>query len=237
MARAQHPARPSLRLWGAIRIWAVLFMLFAGLTAAAFVYRVWLLGQLPSETYMTEMSYLSDYVPGAEAELWTTAGAGLLYLVTYVIAGILVLMWFLRSIRNARALSNGVETSPAWVVWWFIIPLVSLWKPYSMASELWRSSESPDTWRGARDPALLRWWWGFVLLSGVLISVSSIAGRTANTSGQILIGDSILIAGYVLQIVAGLLFLKVGGPISRRQTRLIEDGRVAPPTTGPGWAD
>ena len=237
MAREPHIAKPSIRLWGAIRIWAGLFMTFAAISAAAFAYRVWLLAQVPPDEWMTEMSYLSDYVAGAEAELWTTAAAGLLYFIAYVVSAILILMWFLRSVRNARVLSNGVETSPAWVVWWFIIPLVSLWKPYSMASELWRSSENPDRWKGARDPALLRWWWGLVLLSAFVISASSISSRAANTAGHILISDSIMVAGYLIQIIAGLLFLRVGGPISRRQTRLIEEGRVAPRGSGPGWAD
>ena len=236
MTRRTHPPRPSLRLWGAIRFWSILFILAATASIGAFGYRIWLLNQIPSDAYMTEMSFISDYVPGADAEMWATGLAALFYIVVYVVAATLILMWFLRSIRNARVLSNGVETSPAWVVWWFIIPLVSLWKPYGMASELWRSAKAPDQWKGLPDPALLRWWWGAVLLSGGVITVSSILSRTAQSVGQILISDSILVAGYVLQIIAGILFLRIGGPISKRQTSLIAEGRVAAPPDQPGWA-
>lgn len=236
MTRKVRPPRPSVRLWGAIRIWAILFMLLAAVSMSAFAWRIWLLNLVPSDVYMTEMSYISDYVPGAEAEMWTTGVAALLYIIAYVVAGFLILMWFLRSIRNARALSIGVETSPAWVIWWFFIPVVSLWKPYGMASELWRSSEAPDQWKGLPDPALLRWWWGAVLLSGIVIGASSMLARTAQTAGQIVISDSVLIAGYALQIIAGVLFLRIGGPISKRQTSLIAQGRIAPPPSQPGWA-
>jgi hypothetical protein len=236
LARKSHPARPSARLWGAIRVWTILFLIFSAANVAAYGYRLWLLNQLASDTWMTEMSFLSDYLPGAEAELWVTGLANLLYVPTYVIAAILVLMWFLRSIRNAHALSNGVETSPAWVIWWFIIPLVSFWKPYGMASELWRSSKAPDNWRGLPDPVLLRWWWAFVLLGGFVFSASNILSRTAETAGQVAIADAALIAGQTLHMTAGVLFLRIGGPISKRQTELIGAGRVAPPPEQPGWA-
>jgi len=229
MTSRTHSPKPSLRLWGTIRIWAVLFMLFTAASIGAFSYRIWLLSGIPSDAYMTEMAFISDYVPGADAEMWTTGLSALLYFVAYFVAAILILMWFLRSIRNARALGAGIETSPAWVVWWFIIPVVSLWKPYGMASELWRSSEAPDQWKGLPDPALLRWWWGAVLLSGFIAGASSLLSRTAQTAGQILISDSVLIAGYVVQIIAGILFLRIGGPISKRQTSLIARGPAAPP--------
>lgn len=236
MARTQYQAKLTNRLWGAIRIWAILWMFSAAAAITAFGYRIWLKAGLASETYMTEASFLSDYVSGADAEAFTTAGAALAYLLTYLVSGYLVLMWYLRSVRNAHVLSNGVETSPKWAIWWFIIPLVSLWKPYSMTSELWRSSRQPDGWRGLPDPGLLRWWWGAVLASGLIINVSSGLSRTAQTAGQLSISDSVLVGGYALQMLAGVLFLRIGGAVSRRQSALISEGRVAPPPTQPTWA-
>jgi len=236
MARKSYPAKPTDRLWGAIRIWAVLFILSTAAAMAAFGYGLWLFSRIAGDTYMNEASYISDYVPGAEAEAFTTAGAALAYLLTYFVSAFLVLMWYLRSVRNAHALSNGVETSPKWAIWWFIIPLVSLWKPYSMTSELWRSSRQPDGWKSLSDPGLLRWWWGAVLVSGLIINISTVLSRTAASASQLVISDSVLVGGYALQILAGVLFLRIGGEVSRRQTALIAEGRVAPPPAQPTWA-
>ena len=236
MTDTAHGARPSDRLWGAVRIWAWLFMASAALGILAFSYRVWLLSQIPGDAPMSEYDLISDYLIGADSEVWITAVAGLSYFLTYVIGAFLVLKWYLRSVRNARALSNGVETSPKWAIWWFIIPLVSLWKPYSMTSELWRSSEAPDRWKGARDPALLRWWWGTVLAANFVGTATNIMSRAVSTAAHVLTSDTVLIACYVLQIAAGLLFLRIGGPISRRQTGLIAAGRSAPATATPAWA-
>ncbi len=235
MARRSYSSKRTDRLWGAVRIWAVLFILSSAAAMAAFGYRVWLLAGIAGDTLMNEASYISDYVPGAEAEAFTTAGAALVYLLTYLVSAFLVLMWYLRSVRNAHALSNGVETSPKWAIWWFFIPLVSLWKPYSMTSELWRSSRQPDGWKSLPDPALLRWWWGAVLVSGIVINISTILSRSAASVSHLVISDSVLIGGYALQILAGVLFLRIGGEISRRQTALISEGRVAPPPSQPAW--
>ncbi len=236
MTRTHHAARPSDRLWGAIRIWTILFLISSAAAVAALGYRISLLGRLPAESYMTEMSLLPEGLPGAEIEILTTLGGGLAYVVTYIVSAVLVLIWYLRSVRNAHGLSNGVETSPKWAIWWFIIPLVSWWKPYSMTSELWRSSLAPDRWKGLSDPALLRWWWGSVLVGGFTFAVGNALSRSAATAGQLAIADSVAIGGYTLHMAAGVLFLAIGGPISQRQTALISAGRVAPPPSQPTWA-
>lgn len=228
--------RASLRLWGALRVWAWIFMAGSSLMLAAYAYRVVILSRLPADTPMDQTSVLADYVPGAEAELWLGLAGSLVYLTGLVVGALLTLKWYLRSVRNAHALFNGIETSPRWAVWWFIIPVVSLFKPYGMTSELWRSSQSPDAWRGLRDPVLLRWWWGVVLVAGFALTFSNILSRSAATASQLQIADAAFLPGCALQIVAGLLFLRVGGPISERQTALIEAGRVKPASTTPSWS-
>ena len=223
-----HDPKQSDRLWKTVRLWSWLFIGSTAAVALAFACRLVLLRQIPDDMPMGEFDLIADYLPGAEAEVWTTLAATLVYLVCYLVCIFLVLKWYLRSVRNARALSSGIETSPGWVVWSFIVPFISLWKPYGMTSELWRSSHDPEGWRAQRDPMLLRCWWGAVLLSGFVITASSIMSRAATTVAHITLSDGTLLVGYLLQIVAGLLFLKIGGPISRNQTRLISEGRMRP---------
>ena len=237
MTRTSYPVRPSDRLWGTIRIWTILFLISSAAAIAAVGYRIWLLRSLPADFYMDEMSFIPEGVPGAEIEILTTLVGGLAYVVTYIVSAILVLIWYLRSVRNAHALSNGVETSPKWAIWWFIIPLVSWWKPYSMTSELWRSSLAPDRWKGLPDPVLLRWWWGSVLVGGFAFAIGNALSRSAATAGQLIIADSVSIGGYAFHMVAGVCFLGIAGPVSRRQTALIAAGRVAAPASQPTWAD
>jgi hypothetical protein len=224
--------RATDRLWGAIRIWALIFIVAATVTCGLLVHKAVVLGGLDAADYMTE----NDFVPGLEAETLVLGGIILVYLLTYVIGAFLVLCWYLRSIRNARTLHRGIETSPAWVVWYFIIPVLSLFRPYSMTSELWRSSDTPENWKGARDPALLRWWWGAVIAASLDGVVANGFSQAAETVAVLQVGTVLLAICYGLQAVAGLLFLRVGGPISRRQTALIVSGHRPPEPTIPAWS-
>jgi len=224
-----YVARSTRPLWGAVRIWAFLFMGAAAVAALAYAYRAILLGQVSANTFLVEGD-----IPGHPEELMLLGVVSIAYLVTYIGGAFVVLTWFLRSVRNGHALGLRLETSPKWVIWFFIIPIVSLFKPYAMASELWRSSANPGKWKGADDPALLRWWWAAVLGSGFVMTIGDLMSRTANTPGPLIGASAVFIVGYLLQIAAGVLFLRIGGAISQRQSLLI-DAHVfsdAPETAG-----
>lgn len=223
-----HAAKPTDRLWGAVALWGRLFMACAALNVAALGYRIWLLARIPGDTPMGEYDFLSDHVSGAEAEVWTTPIVAGLYILTYLVSVVLVLKWYLRSVRNAHRLVDGVRTSPRWTIWWFILPVVSLWKPYGMTSELWRSSHAPDRWKRLRDTPLLRPWWGAVLVAGSFSTASSLMSRSITTASHLLMSDATLAVACLFQIVAGVLFLRIGAPVSRLQSQMIAEGRVRP---------
>ncbi|WP_292094073.1 DUF4328 domain-containing protein [Brevundimonas sp.] len=233
MAKNTYTARPIDRLWGAVRGWAIVYLLASGALVAATGYRLSLLAGLPSDMGMTEM----DVLPGGDLEMVATTVASLVWVLAYFVAGFLTLKWFYRATNNANAFSAGVENSPAWALWGFVIPLVSLWKPYGVASELWRTSLAPDRWMGLRDPLMMRWWWGLVLVGNLALSLSNLMSKNAITVLALMLTAVVTIAGTVLHIAAGVLFLRIAGPISARQTELIGAGRIAPSeATQPAWA-
>jgi hypothetical protein len=149
MQKNQYPM-PSDRLWKTVGLWCRLFMGSTALIALAFTYRLVLLSQIPGDLPMDQYSILADYLPQADAELWTSPVAGLLYLICYVACIFLVLKWYLRSVRNARAMFSGIETSPGFVVWAFIIPFISWWKPYGMHDERAVAVEPEPRWLARR---------------------------------------------------------------------------------------
>ncbi|MBI1404869.1 MAG: DUF4328 domain-containing protein [Caulobacter sp.] len=97
---------------------------------------------------------------------------------------IIMLMWFYRANKNARALSSGLEITPGWAVGFFFIPIMSLYKPYQAISEIWRSAASPYGWKGLDDPAIIRWWWGLYLVSAIVpLVVAMMAGEGGSDLG------------------------------------------------------
>lgn len=82
-------------------------------------------------------------------------------------AFILLMVWFYRATKNARAIASGIETTPGWAVGYFFIPVLSWFRPYQTMSEIWRSAHSPLSWKTLDDPIILRVWWG-VWLAGAI---------------------------------------------------------------------
>lgn len=227
-----HAPRATDRLWGAIRGVGWWYIVSATFLAAAFLFRGIALGALDSSEYFSE----ADMLPGEDLVLLLLGVAAISLIVAYLTGAFLVLRWYLRSIRNAHVLHRGIQTTPRWVIWSFIVPVISLIKPYTMTSELWRSSHRPDDWRKAGDPSILRWWWGLLLLGSLLSTIADGIGRSADTAGVVQASAFISLVSLALQIVASLLFLRIGGRISRLQTELVIAGHRPPEPTAPAWA-
>lgn len=115
-----------------------------------------------------------------ESEAYGLASLG--YLVFAAIGFVGMMVWFYRATRNARAISNGLQTTPGWAVGYFFIPILSLFRPYRTMSEIWRSAITPLTWKSQNDPITLRLWWGGWLLGAI---AGSIASGVEGTSGPI----------------------------------------------------
>jgi hypothetical protein len=117
----------------------------------------------------------------------------------FSLAGFIAMMvWFYRATKNARAISNGVETRPGWAVAYFFIPVISLFRPYRTMSEIWRSAHSPLSWKGLHDPITLRLWWGGWLAG----AIGGMVGGLAEPAGGPITWLSTLVG-----IAADILFL------------------------------
>ncbi len=92
-----------------------------------------------------------------------------LYMIVFVISGVLILKWIHRANYNARQLgATAMKFTPGWSVGWFFVPIFSLWKPYQAMAEIWRASDSPDDPSQAGQNSILAWWWGAWLANGFI---------------------------------------------------------------------
>jgi len=87
---------------------------------------------------------------------------GGLYLLVFVITGIMFLRWTYLSNLNARSLgATGMQFTPGWAVGWYFIPVATLWKPYQALKETFKAShpEFTQDWQNAPHPSILPLWW------------------------------------------------------------------------------
>lgn len=88
------------------------------------------------------------------------------------IAFILMLFWTFQAHRNLAALGADVVRFSSWTVLWWFVPIMQLFRPYQLVSEIWRSSDPAGAREGPHRPrptrAILRWWGALLVVSLVL---------------------------------------------------------------------
>lgn len=81
--------------------------------------------------------FLDVYYEGNAFIFWISQ----IILVISIVSAILTLFWYYRANKNIHAFGAKEVTSPIMsVIWWFI-PIAFLWKPYSVAQQIWKASK------------------------------------------------------------------------------------------------
>lgn len=100
---------------------------------------------------------------------------GFVQFALYVAAGVAFLIWIHRAHRNLPSLhAADLRFTPGWAVGWFFVPIMSLFRPYQVASEIWKASDpNVDTidntsWKNSATSPIVGWWWAFFLITSYL---------------------------------------------------------------------
>ena len=95
-------------------------------------------------------------------------------LVIHIVSGIMTLFWYYRANKNIHAFGAKEVSSPAMsVIWWFI-PIAFLWKPYSVAQQIWKASKPEikltegTEWRKVPSSNIVTVWWILGILAILL---------------------------------------------------------------------
>lgn len=98
---------------------------------------------------------------------------GMVQLLVYIVAGILILRWIHRANWNARAFgAQNLQFTPGWSIGWYFVPVFNLWKPYHAMSEIWKATAAPAAWQTQSVPALVGLWWLLWIVASILGNAS-----------------------------------------------------------------
>ncbi len=148
---------------------------------------------------------------------------GILQVLAFLTTTIFFLMWFHRAHRNLPALgAHNLRFSPGWAVGYCFIPIVSLYRPYQVAEEIWKASDpnltDESSWQTANTSPLLGWWWGLFLISGFVGNVVvRMTLRGGQTVSDLLTMSWGIVTSDGLSIVAAILAIFVVKGIDTRQ--------------------
>lgn len=129
------------------------------------------------------------------------------------------------------------------VIWWFI-PILNLWKPYTIARDIWKASASYAgihnciEWKELPSSNTIKLWWILGLLS-VLLTVVNVAYTNFNYSDREPVGQDlvwlnkvtyysnfIVISINILSITSTLFFIRMIKRVSMWQEKLALNPKV-----------
>jgi hypothetical protein len=172
---------------------------------------------------ITDLAGLTNLTSGEYGETPTPLQlayglVGLSLIAMIFVRGFLCLRWMWRANKNAHSLASMIETSPGWAWGAFFIPFWNLFKPFQTMSEIWRSAESPTSWRGLSTPTIVWAWWGLWIGAGVLSGVGRVMGQAGGGQSPFI---SILLVAMAVAI--NLVFANMIGHVAERQVQAKDD--------------
>jgi hypothetical protein len=122
----------------------------------------------------------------------------------------------------------GLRFSPGWAVGAFFIPILNLFRPCQVMSEVWRGSvilagktDDNSVRRVALSP-MVGLWWGLFLLANLSGSIAGVVYEGADTVAALATASVVEIFAYLVAISAAL----VAALLVRRVTALQVEARV-----------
>jgi len=209
-----------MRLGQTVVLWLYLYLIGSLLVVASTALSLWISAGMDANTPVS----LTEPTPGLEIGDLLVGLSGILYTLTYLIAGFLTLKWIYRVSKNAHVLASGLTVSAPWAVGWYFVPFANLFMPFRAMREAWQASEGPQAWRSVPVPSLLRWWWALWLIGNMISSLSFRLGLRAGTLGEA-VGSQVLdvISGFI-DIPLALVLIRIVRRLSATQQAALQRG-------------
>jgi hypothetical protein len=165
-------------------------------------------------------------------------------LVNFVAAAVVFLVWLYGAYKNLRPLGANPDTTPGWVVGYFFIPILNLFRPFQVFQEIWRESD-PETVTaagvrpmhafvaGSSKSLLVVVWWGLWLLSNIVAWIAYNWDSKAQILNDYIIASWISMANDLLTILAAIACIIIVKKITDRQDERARrlTALAAPPTS------
>lgn len=146
------------------------------------------------------------------------------YLVLFVITGILFCMWIHRVHRNLPPLgASNLKYSPAWAVGGFFVPILNLFRPFQVTTEIWKASDPTGNisdglaWKSAPTSPLIASWWVLFLISALVGNIVLRMSLQAEMPSELLTVSWLTFVMDFVDIPAAILAIFVVLNIDRRQ--------------------
>lgn len=136
------------------------------------------------------------YYDDSSFESIITSVSQLLYGLILFISFIIFLIWVRRAYTNLYSLqSKPTEYSSAWSIGSYFVPILNLFRPYTIMKEIWFGSQPISTEEylyeseshfGLSSTGFLQLWWAVFLINGFVSQISFRLGLKSDTAQKLL---------------------------------------------------
>lgn len=193
--------------------------------------------------YASYLQGLSPYVVPDEADSHASVMvyglAALANLGVVLIAAVCFILWFYRAYKNLDHITNLPRVyGDSWTAWGFIVPILSLYRPYAIMDEIrdrteYRWDEQPGNFGDLQRPeARVKLWWALYLAKVLVESFTARLGWNATTAQETLASVNAEMFGTVLELVAVAPAVMIVQSITALQIPILSRASAASPAPG-----
>ncbi len=159
-----------------------------------------------------------------EKSMWYANGA---YFALMFPMALLFLMWVHASYKNLRHFRCvGLQATPSWAVWSFVIPILNLFRPFYVMQEIWKASDpraDSTGWEQSPGSGLISWWWFAHLMHwGVSYLVAREVHKPDRTFEDLIWGLRAGMAVHALDALTTMLAIRMVLAVVHRQRQKSE---------------
>ncbi|MDA8570990.1 DUF4328 domain-containing protein [Schleiferiaceae bacterium] len=98
---------------------------------------------------------------------------GIIYMIAYIISGIMFIQWFRRAYFNLHQKVNHLSHSEGWAAGAWFVPILNLFRPYQIMKELYNETKDLLVKNGLNisenfSTGILGWWWTLWIIDNFL---------------------------------------------------------------------
>lgn len=193
--------------------------------------------------YVSYLQGLSPYVVPEETESHASVMvyglAALANLGVILVAAACFILWFYRAYKNLDHITNLPRVyGDSWTAWGFIVPILSLYRPYAIMDEIrdrteYRWDEQPAAFGDLQRPeARVKLWWALYLAKVLVESFTARLGWNATTAQETLASVNAEMFGTLLELVAVAPAVMIVQSITALQLPILSRASAAVPVPG-----
>ncbi|WP_030708931.1 MULTISPECIES: DUF4328 domain-containing protein [Streptomyces] len=149
--------------------------------------------------------------------------------VALLATGVVFIIWFHRTRRNAEVFDPSVQRmGPGWAVGGWFVPIANFWFPYRVASGVWEASAHtrPDGGRRTVPRTPLNLWWGAWVVSLLFTRVTERLWDRAVDAEEVVRAAGLVAASDAVDIVAAVLAVLYVRAVTGMQVERALHGRA-----------